>query len=76
MELIGVYEQAEGLIRSQQEKSFLRTATKPVLVVDKLRNPNPAPHDAVQASHPETPLERNRRMRKQYGSPVPFKLDF
>lgn len=57
------YPKATGLVPAQQDKSFLRQGTKPVLVTDYLKDPNPAPQDAEQSTRQETPLDRQRRLR-------------
>ena len=64
--------QAMGLVPAQQEKSYIRTATKPVLVRDSLRSPNPMPQDAEIHSRAETPMDRQRRLRARYGKPVAY----
>ena len=63
---------AMGLVPAQQEKSYIRTATRPVLVTDKLRTPNPMPQDAEIHSRAETPMDRQRRLRVKYGKPLSY----
>ena len=63
---------ALGLVPAQQEKSYIRTATKPVLVRDSLRSPNPMPQDAEIHSRAETPMDRQRRLRAKYGKPLSY----
>lgn len=64
------YPKAQGLVPAQQEKSYIRTATKPVLVVAALRNPNPMPHDAPMPNRVDTPLDKQRKLRARFGTVV------
>ena len=63
---------AQGLVPAQQEKSYVKVATRPVLVTDKLRTPNPQAQDAEIHSRAETPLDRQRRLRARYGKPLSY----
>lgn len=58
----------QGLVPAQQNKSYIRTATKPVIVVDKLRTPNPMPHDMPLSSRADTAMDKQRKLQVRYGS--------